>query len=131
VIKFGGRPSTSLSSCVKTSLTTQKLVLEVIMKIVAYIIGFAAALGCIIVPLATHASTQGTVALILFGVALLAAMILMVIWNKSGKVTAGAGDADLGLSANFDLETWQWVVVFGIIAVGTAAAVLAGTLIKS
>lgn len=101
------------------------------MKIIVYIIGFAAALGCIIVPLATHASTQGTVALILFGVALLASMILMVVWNKPGKVTAGAGDADLGLSANFDLDKWQWIVVSVIIAVGVAAAVIAGTVIKS
>jgi hypothetical protein len=101
------------------------------MKYVAYIVGFAAGLGCIIVPLATHASTHATVALILFGVALIAAMILMVVWNKSGTVTAGAGDADIGLSANFDLDTWQWVVVFVIIAVGAAAAVIAGTVIKT
>jgi hypothetical protein len=131
LIKFDGRLSISHSSCVKTSFTTRKFVLEVIMKIVAYIVGFAAALGCIIVPLVTHASTHGTVALILFGLALLAAMILMVVWNKSGKITAGAGDVDMGLSANFDLDTWQWMVVFGIIVVGTVAAVLAGTLIKT
>jgi hypothetical protein len=101
------------------------------MKIVVYIIGFVASLGSIIFPLVTHASTHGTVAMILFGAALLAAMILMVIWNKSGTVTAGAGTADLGLSANFDLDTWQWVVVFAIIAVGTAAAVIAGSVIHS
>jgi hypothetical protein len=98
-------------------------------KIIAYIVGFAAALGCIIVPLATHASTHGTVAMIIFGAALLASMILMVAWNKAGKLTAGAGTASLGLSANFDLETWQWVIVFAIIAVGVAGAVIAGTAI--
>ena len=99
------------------------------MKIIAYVVGFAAALGCIIFPLATHASAGGTVAMIIFGAALLAAMILMVAWNKAGTVTAGAGTADLGLSANFNLETWQWIVVFAIIAVGVAGAVIAGAVI--
>jgi hypothetical protein len=101
------------------------------MKIVAYVVGFAAALGCIIFPLATHASTGGTVAMIIFGAALLVAMILMVVWNKAGTVTAGAGTADLGLSANFDLETSQWFVVFGIIAAGVAGAAIAGAVIQS
>jgi hypothetical protein len=99
------------------------------MKIIAYIVGFAAAVGCIVVPLATHASTHATVAMIIFGVALLAAMILMVVWNKSGTVTAGAGDADIGLSANFDLDGWQWAIVFVIVAVGIAGAAIAGALI--
>lgn len=100
------------------------------MKIVVYIIGFAAALGCFIFPFVTHASTHGTIALILFGVALLAAMILMVVWDKAGTVSAGAGTEDRGLSVNFDLETWQWVVIFVIIAAGTAAAVIVGLVIR-
>jgi hypothetical protein len=99
------------------------------MKIVVYIVGFLAALGAIIVPWATGAATKGSVAMTLFGAALLVAMILMVAWNKSGTLSAGAGDADLGLSANFELDGWQWVVIAIIVAAGTAAAIIAGTVI--
>ena len=90
------------------------------MKIIAYIVGFAVAVGCFVFPFVTHATTHGTVALILFGAALLASMILMVVWDKNGTAPA-----------KFDLDQGQWVVIFAIIAAGVIAAVVAGAVIKS
>jgi len=101
-------------------------------KIGAYVVGFGAAAGSIvmgIVNFAGHKPVHNSLPLIVFGVPLLVAMILMVAWNKSGTLTAGAGDADTGLSANFDLDTGQWVIVFALVVVGAVGGVLTGTMI--
>lgn len=102
------------------------------MKIGAYVVGFGAAAGSIavgIINFAGHKPVHNSLPLIVFGAPLLVAMILMVAWNKSGTLTAGAGDADTGLSANFDLEGGQWAIVFGLVLVGAVGGVLTGTMI--
>ena len=101
-------------------------------KIGAYVVGFGAAAGAIavgIINFAGHKPVHNSLPLIVFGVPLLVAMILMVVWNKSGTLTAGAGSASEGLSANFDLETGQWAIVFVLVLAGAVGGVLTGTMI--
>ena len=101
-------------------------------RIIPYILGFGAGAACIIVPFfITHASTNNAVAMAIFGVAIIVAMILIVMWNKAGKskFDAGAGSADQGLSSTVDMETNQWLIVLAVLAGGLVLAILAAVLI--
>jgi hypothetical protein len=102
------------------------------MTIGAYVVGFGAAAGSIavgIINFAGHKPVHNSLPLIVFGAPLLVAMFLMLAWNKAGTVSAGAGTEDTGLSASFDLDTGQWVIIFGLVLIGAVAGVLTGTMI--
>jgi uncharacterized iron-regulated membrane protein len=96
-------------------------------RIITYILGFGAGAACIISPFVTHASTNNAVAMAIFGVAIIVAMILIVMWNKAGKskFDAGAGSEDHGLSATVDMETSQWLIVLAVVAGGLILAIVA------
>jgi hypothetical protein len=108
--------------------------MPVLMRILGYIVGFGAAVASIIVGIANFASHQpvhNSLPLIVFGVPMLLAMILLFAWNKKGVLSAGAGEADTGLSASFDLDDGQWVIFLIIVVAGVIGAVVTGTAIHS
>jgi hypothetical protein len=96
-------------------------------RIITYVLGFGAGVACIVVPFVIHASTNDAVAMAIFGVALIVAMILIVMWNKAGKskFDAGAGSEDHGGSATVDLENNQLFIVLAVIAGGLILAIVA------
>lgn len=98
-------------------------------KLITYILGFGVGAACIIYPLVTHAAANNTVALIIFGVALIVAMVLIVMWNKSGKI-GGAGSGTGG-SSTIDMEDNQWMIVLAIIVGGLVLAIVAHFVIPS
>jgi hypothetical protein len=100
-----------------------------IIRIVTYIFGFAIGVACIIFPFVTHAATNNAVAMAIFGVAVILAMIFVVAWNKAGEYSAGAGTADTGLSSIVKLTDNQWMIVLAIIAGGFILAVVAALVI--
>ena len=92
-------------------------------KLITYILGFGVGAACIVYPLVTHAAANNTVALIIFGVALIVAMILIVRWNKAGKL--GGASSGTGGSSSIDLEDNQWMIVLGIVVGGLVLAIIA------
>jgi hypothetical protein len=83
----------------------------------AYILGFGLAAACIIagiVGIASGNPAHSWLPLLIFGVALLVAMVLLVLWNKGGDLNS------------FDLEGRDGVIVAGIIITGIIAAVIIG-----
>jgi hypothetical protein len=98
-------------------------------KLVTYILGFGVGAACIVYPLVTHAAANNTVALIIFGVALIVAMILVVRWNKAGKL--GGAVSGTGGSSGIQLEDNQLMIVLGIGAGGLVLALVAHFLIPA
>jgi hypothetical protein len=83
----------------------------------AYVLGFGLAGACIIagiVGLANGSPVHSWLPLPIFGLALLAAMILLVRWNKAGDVNS------------FDLEGQDGAIIAGIVVAGFAAAFIVG-----
>jgi hypothetical protein len=83
----------------------------------AYVAGFGLAAACIIagiVGIASGNPVHSWLPLLIFGVALLVAMILLVLWNKAGEVNS------------FDLEGKDGAIIAGIVIAGFVAAFIVG-----